>query len=150
MNLASTFSSIESCLVKIGGFLQPVILLLLRLWWGWSFARTGLGKLRNLDKTTEFFASLNLPLPKLNAILAGGTECLGGALLLLGLCTRFASVPLIFTMLVAYATADKEALAAIFSDTDKFVSAAPFPSPAGSRGSPRTSRPGRCAGCCCT
>jgi putative oxidoreductase len=35
-------------------------------------------------------------------------------------------VPLIGVMLVAYATAEREALHAIFSDTDKFVSATPF------------------------
>lgn len=81
----------------------------------------------NLEKTTAFFTDLGLPLPKLNAILAGGTECVGGLLLLVGLGSRLVSVPLIFTMVVAYATADKEALAAIFSDPDKFTSAAPFP-----------------------
>ena len=75
----------------------------------------------------RIIASLHLPAPKLNALLAGSTECLGGALLLVGLFSRLVSVPLIFTMLVAYATADREALGAIFSDTDKFVSAAPFP-----------------------
>ena len=35
-------------------------------------------------------------------------------------------MPLIFTIIVAYATADREALMAITSDPDKFVSAAPF------------------------
>jgi putative oxidoreductase len=65
-------------------------------------------------------------MPKLNAILAGSTECVGGLLLLLGLGSRLVSVPLIFTMVVAYLTADREALNAIFSDTDKFTSAAPF------------------------
>ena len=45
---------------------------------------------------------------------------------MLGLGSRLVSVPLMFIMIVAYAKADKEALAAIFSDPDKFVSAAPF------------------------
>ena len=99
---------------------------MIRLYWGWSFFLTGRGKLVNLGKTTEFFASLDLPLPKINAIVAGSTECVGGLLLLLGLGARLVSVPLMFTMIVAYATADKEALAALFSDPDKFVSAAPF------------------------
>jgi putative oxidoreductase len=56
----------------------------------------------------------------------GSTECLGGLLLLLGLYSRFASVALIGVMCVAYATAESEALHAIFSDPDKFVSADPF------------------------
>ena len=48
------------------------------------------------------------------------------SLLLLGLGSRLASVPLIFTMLVAYATADQAALQAVFTDTDKFTGATPF------------------------
>jgi len=66
------------------------------------------------------------PSGQLNAIMAGATECGGGVLLALGLFARPASVPLIFTMLVAYGTADRDALNAITSDPDKFVTAAPF------------------------
>ncbi len=112
---------------NVAAYLQTPILFLLRLWWCWSFAATGWGKLMHLEKTTTFFASLGLPAPKVNALMAGSTECLGGVLLLLGLFSRVVSVPLTFTMLVVYVTADREALQAIFSDTDKFVSAAPFP-----------------------
>jgi putative oxidoreductase len=110
----------------VAAFLQSPLLLVIRLYWGWSFAQTGWGKLTHLDRTAGFFESLNIPLPKLNAVLAGGTECLGGVLLALGLFARPAAVPLIFTMLVAYWTADREALRAITSDPDKFVTAAPF------------------------
>lgn len=110
----------------LAAFLQSPLLLAIRLYWGWQFAQTGWGKLTNLERTTGYFESLNIPMPKLNAIMAGGTECVGGALLALGLFARPASVPLIFTMIVAYATADREALQAITSDPDKFVTAAPF------------------------
>ncbi len=106
--------------------LQSPLLLVIRLYWGWSFAQTGWGKLMNLDRTAGFFASLEIPFPKLNAIAAGGVECLGGILLALGWFARPASVPLIFTMVVAYVTADNEALRALGSDPDKFVTAAPF------------------------
>jgi len=110
----------------LAAWLQAPLLLIIRLYWGWSFLQTGWGKLTHLDKTTAFFTELHLPLPRLNAIAAGSTECLGGLLLAIGLFARPASVPLIFTMIVAYVTADNEALHAIFSDPDKFVSAAPF------------------------
>lgn len=106
--------------------LQSVLLLGIRLYWGFQFAQTGWGKLHNLSNTAEFFGSLGLPFPMVNATLAGATECFGGALLFVGLGSRLVSLPLIFTMIVAYATADKEALQAIFSDPDKFVTAAPF------------------------
>jgi len=107
-------------------FLQSPLLLGIRLYWGWQFTQTGWGKLMHLDRTAGYFESLGIPLPKVNAIMAGGTECAGGLLLALGLFARPAAVPLIFTMLVAYWTADREALNAIGSDPDKFVTAAPF------------------------
>lgn len=126
MKLSSLYGKLDTVLTMLGGWLQPVLLLLIRGWWGWSFFLTGKGKLMNLDKTTAFFESLHLPMPKVNAIMAGSTECFGGLLLLFGLGSRLVSVPLMFTMIVAYATADREALQAIFSDTDKFTGAAPF------------------------
>ena len=110
----------------VASWLQSPLLLVIRLYWGISFAETGWGKLTHLERTAGYFESIHIPLPKLNAIMAGSVECLGGALLALGLYARPASVPLIFTMLVAYATADSEALLAIFSDPDKFLGAAPF------------------------
>jgi putative oxidoreductase len=110
----------------LAAHLQSPLLLVIRLYWGISFAQTGWGKLMNLDRTAGFFESIHIPLPKLNAIMAGTTETLGGALLALGLFARPAAVPLVFTMLVAYATADREALMAIASDPDQFFAAAPF------------------------
>ena len=122
MQLRPLLAKFES----FASYLQSPLLLVIRLYWGVSFALTGWGKLTHLDKTAEYFASLDLPLPKLNALAAGSTECFGGALLAVGLFARPVSVPLIFTMGVAYATAEREALHAIFSDPDKFVSASPF------------------------
>lgn len=110
----------------VADFLQSPLLLVIRLYWGWQFAQTGWGKLTHLTRTASFFESLDIPLPRISAVLAGGTECVGGALLALGLFARPASVPLIFTMLAAYWTADRDALNAIGSDPDKFVTAAPF------------------------
>jgi putative oxidoreductase len=106
--------------------LQSPLLLIIRLYWGISFALTGSRKLMHLDSTISYFTDLGIPMPKVNAIMAGATECGGGVLLALGLFARPAAVPLIFTMLVAYGTADKEALMAITSDPDKFVTATPF------------------------
>ncbi|MFI5356267.1 MAG: DoxX family protein [Opitutales bacterium] len=126
MNLKSSFNQLESLLTKVGGSLQCVVLLLLRVYWGWQFFETGRGKLMNLDRTAGYFASLDIPLPKLNALCAGTTECVGGLLLLVGLGTRVVSVPLLGVLAVAYLTAESEALHAIFSDPDKFTAATPF------------------------
>jgi putative oxidoreductase len=106
--------------------LQSPFLLVIRLYWGWQFFLTGKGKLMNLDRTAGFFANLHIPMPKLNAIMAGSTECFGGLLLLFGLGSRIATVPLIFTMIIAYLTADFDKVQHIFSKPDDFVSAAPF------------------------
>lgn len=107
--------------------LQSPLLLIMRLYWGWSFFQSGSGKLfKNFDRTVGFFTELGLPLPKIQVLMAGSTECFGGLLLALGLGSRLVSIPLAFTMVVAYVTADRESLNAIFSDTDKFTGAAPF------------------------
>jgi len=82
--------------------------------------------LKDIPKVTGFFHSLGIPFPGFNAYLAGGTECFGGLLLLLGLGSRVITVPLIFTMIVAYLTASPEVVKNIFSNPDGFVTADPF------------------------
>ena len=126
MSLSSSYGKLDRLLATIAGWLQCLFLLVVRLYWGWEFFQTGKGKLMNLDKTAAFFTELHLPMPKLNAIVAGSTECFGGLLLLVGLGSRLVSLPLMFTMIIAYVTADNEALHAIFSDPDKFTGATPF------------------------
>ena len=103
--------------------LQSLFLLAIRITWGWQFFQTGKGKLGNLDKVTGFFTSLHIPMPRFNAVLASSTECFGGLLLMLGLAGRLISLPLTFTMLVAYYTAHRPDIHSL----DDFVNAAPFP-----------------------
>jgi putative oxidoreductase len=119
-------SALYARYATLANYVQGPLLLAIRLYWGLQFVQTGWGKLSHLGRTAEFFANLHLPLPQLNAALAGSTELLGGALLAIGLGARVAALPLIFTMFVAYATAEHEALAAIFRDPDKFTGATPF------------------------
>jgi putative oxidoreductase len=116
----------HNTLDKIAFFLPDPLLLSLRLYWGWQFYQTGQGKLMNLQSTTEFFAELGLPFAKLNAVLAGSTECFGGLLLLAGLFSRLITVPLMATMTVAYLTAHLDVVKTLWSDPDSFVTAAPF------------------------
>ncbi|OAI57328.1 DoxX family protein [Verrucomicrobiaceae bacterium SCGC AG-212-N21] len=118
--------SAHALLVKGASQLQSPLLLVVRLYWGWAFFQTGKGKLMNLDQTTEFFSGLGIPMPGVNAVMAAATECFGGLLLLLGLASRPAAALLSFTMIVAYLTADLDAVKGIFSDPDAFLEAAPF------------------------
>ena len=113
--IASAFSS-----------LQPVMLLGVRLYWGFQFAQTGWGKLHHLAKIAGFFASLNIPFPGVTAPFISMLELVGGILLILGLFSRPIAVLLACNMFVAYWTADREALSAVFSDPGKFYAADPY------------------------
>jgi putative oxidoreductase len=112
--------------VAFASRLQSPLLLAIRLYWGWQFAQTGWGKLHSLEKITGFFTSLNIPFPAFNAHFVAGLEFFGGILLLLGLGSRLVSVLMVGNMMVAYWTADREALISIFSDPGKFYVADPF------------------------
>jgi putative oxidoreductase len=113
-------------LIRAGDCLQSPLLLAIRLYWGWHFFGTGRAKLMDHEKFTGFFQGWHIPFPSLSVYMAGGTECFGGLLLLLGLGSRLVCLPLIFTMIVAYATAEIATVKMIFDDPDKFVSADPF------------------------
>jgi len=69
---------------------------------------------------------LGIPAPALNAYFVSALEFGGGVLLILGLGSRLVALPLVVDMLVAYITADREALFSIFSSPDKFTAAAPY------------------------
>jgi putative oxidoreductase len=113
--LASAFSS-----------LQSLMLLAVRLYWGFQFAQTGWGKLHNLAKIIGFFASLNIPFPAFTAPFVSTLEFVGGILLMVGLFSRPIGLLLGGNMFVAYWTADREALSAVFSDPGKFYVADPY------------------------
>jgi len=114
-------------LVSGGNFLQSPFLLLLRVYFFWQLFQTGQGKLAQIGKIADYFASLGIPLPTLNAYMAGATETFGSLLLIVGLASRLTAIPITVVMAVAYLTADLEAVTGIFSDPDKFVKADPFP-----------------------
>ena len=122
MQLRSLLAKFE-CVVS---WLQSPLLLVIRLYWGWQFFLTGKAKLMDIPTFVERFTNWGVPMPKINVVMAGTTEAVGGLLLALGLFARPAAVPLIGTMVVAYLTAEKESLHAIFSEPDKFVTADPF------------------------
>lgn len=111
---------------KLFAPLGSLVLLGLRLVWGWQFLTTGFGKLQNHARVTDFFTSLGIPMPGLNAWFVGGLEMAGGALLLLGLFSRPIALLLAGNMFVAYLTADRPALFGVFRDLDAFLKADPF------------------------
>jgi putative oxidoreductase len=113
-------------LIRAASGLQSPFLLAMRLYWGWQFVQTGWGKLSDIHKVVGFFTGLGIPAPTLNAWFVSGLEFGGGLMLVVGLGSRLVALPLVIDMIVAYITADREALFSIVSSPDKFMAAAPF------------------------
>jgi putative oxidoreductase len=82
--------------------------------------------MHNIAKITGFFMSLNIPFPAFSACFISGLEFFGGLLLIVGLASRPMGFLLAANMLVAYWTADHNALISVFSDPGKFYVADPY------------------------
>jgi putative oxidoreductase len=106
--------------------LRSPLLLALRLIFGWGLFQTGKGKLENIDRFIDFLTHLHIPMPVANAYFVASLECVGGLLLLVGLASRLMCIPLVINFIVAYLTADMEAVKGFFKDQDAFTNAAPF------------------------
>lgn len=78
--------------------------LFFRLILAYGFYTPAMMKWGNINGIAEWFGSMGIPLPTLNAYLAASTEMAAVILLPLGLATRFISIPLMVTMLVAIVT----------------------------------------------
>jgi len=64
-------------------YLQHPFLLFVRLYWGIQLMQSGWGKLHHLDKVTDYFTSLNLPMPGQMAVFISCVELFGGIFLAL-------------------------------------------------------------------
>jgi putative oxidoreductase len=82
--------------------------LVARITLGVLFVSTGWGKVHDLDKVTGFFTDLGIPMPHANAVMVSFVELFGGGLLLIGLGSRLAALPLMASMAVAILTAQRE------------------------------------------
>ena len=110
----------------LASLLKSPLLLAIRLYWGWQLIQSGWGKLHHLGQVTDFFASLNLPAPGFTAHFVASLEFVGGIALILGIASRLFGLVLTVNMLVAYWTADRDALTSFFSDPGKFYNADPY------------------------
>lgn len=79
----------------------PAAVLLVRFAVGFTFMVAGTSKLRDVSGTGGFFEGLGFPVSTQLAMLVGTFETVGGALVLLGLATRLAVIPLIVIMIMA-------------------------------------------------
>ena len=78
--------------------------LIFRLILAYGFYGPAIKKASNVNGIIEWFTSMGIPAPALNAYMATATECAGVVCLLLGLATRIISVPLMVVMVVAVKT----------------------------------------------
>ncbi|MBU1668633.1 DoxX family protein [bacterium] len=83
---------------------QSLSLLLARLAVAYGFLNPAVMKWSNMKGTADFFGSIGIPFPMVNAYMAATTELLGVILLTIGLFTRLISVPLMVVMVVAITT----------------------------------------------
>lgn len=83
---------------------RDISLLLVRLVLAYGFYEPAMNKWSDINGIAEWFATLGIPLPTLNAYMAASTELAGVVLLTLGLLTRFISIPLMVVMVVAITT----------------------------------------------
>jgi putative oxidoreductase len=113
---------------QVSNSLQHLVLLVFRLTWGWQFFTSGKGKLLNHQGVVDFFSSLGIPFPDLNAWMVGGVESLGGLLLIAGLGARPVGLILTITMTVAYLSVaeDRAKVLNLFKDSTPFLTADPF------------------------
>lgn len=87
-------------------------IILIRLMVGAVFISEGIQKFLFADKSgAGRFAKIGLPNPEFLGPFVGGFEIVCGTLILLGLLTRLAAIPVIIIMLVAIATTKLEVLA---------------------------------------
>ena len=89
---------------RLSEYLKSVSLLLARLLIAYGFYQPAMNKWADIGSVAEWFASLGIPFPLLNAYMAASTEITGVVLLTLGLLTRLISIPLIIVMIVAIIT----------------------------------------------
>ena len=109
MNRVSTLiTAVAGLAERVGNAFRWLSPAIARLTVGLVFFQSGWGKLHDLDKITSYFTELGIPKPVFQAQFASTAEFVCGGLLMLGLATRFAVVPLIVTMCVAIRTAQWE------------------------------------------
>ncbi len=115
-------------LIRFGVILAPIVLLLIRLAWGWELFESGHGHLQNVDQMIANFTGWGIPHPRVNFYISAYTEMIGGILIMLGLASRLISIPIFINFCVAYLTASQVKVTGFFhNDPSNFIDDSAFP-----------------------
>ena len=98
------FKNIYMEFSRLSEYGKSLALLFARLAIAYGFYEPAMMKFKDIGSVAEWFGSMGIPFPTLNAYMAASTEVLGVVLLTLGLLTRAISIPLIIIMIVAIVT----------------------------------------------
>lgn len=86
------------------GYFRSPALLIGRLIVAYGFYEPAMMKFADIAATAEWFGSIGIPFPTLNAYMTATTELTGVILLTLGLMTRLIAIPMMVIMTIAIAT----------------------------------------------
>ncbi|MCD6191706.1 MAG: DoxX family protein [Sulfurimonas sp.] len=98
------FKNIYMEFSRLSEYGKSLALLFARIIVAYGFYEPAMMKWKDIGSVAEWFGSMGIPFPTLNAYMAASTEVLGVVLLTLGLLTRAISIPLIVVMIVAIVT----------------------------------------------
>jgi len=100
MNCKQTYMEFS----HLSEYTKSLSLLFARLAVAYGFYEPAMMKWADIDSVAQWFGSIGIPFPTLNAYMAASTELIGVVLLTLGFMTRAISLPLIVIMIVAIVT----------------------------------------------
>jgi len=100
MNYKQTYMEFS----HLSEYTKSLSLLFARLAVAYGFYEPAMMKWADIDSVAQWFGSIGIPFPTLNAYMAASTELIGIVLLILGFMTRAISLPLIVIMIVAIVT----------------------------------------------
>ncbi len=86
---------------RLSEYFKSIALLLARVVVAYGFYEPAMNKWEDIGSVAQWFGSMGIPFPLLNAYMAASMEIIGVILLILGLLTRLISIPLIIIMIVA-------------------------------------------------
>lgn len=89
---------------RLSEYGKSLSLLFARLVVAYGFYEPAMMKWSDMSSVAQWFGSLGIPFPTVNAYMAATTEITGVVLLTLGLLTRLISIPMIVIMIVAIFT----------------------------------------------